>query len=90
MAGPQALGSIQCNIARYRIVGALGDTGDSVSEIQDTATADAAQAGLDQANGAIKTIAQSIVTGAAPPQDARDEVETGLTAAGEALASGDA
>lgn len=45
----------------------------------------AATAGLDQANGGIKQIASAIISGAAPPQTSRDQVEAGLTAMGAAL-----
>jgi hypothetical protein len=84
-----SLGGIQCNIARFRILGALGDTGDAISEIQDADVAAAATAGLDQAQSGISSIAQAILTGEAPPQDGRDQVEAGLAAIGEALTSAD-
>lgn len=83
------LGSIQCNIARVRIVGALGDAGDAISNIQDPATSAAASAGLDQANGGISQIASAIVAGEAPPAEGRSEVEAGLKAMGTALTAGD-
>ena len=84
------LGGLQCNLARVRIVGALGDTEDAVAQIQDGATQAAATAGLEQAQGGISQIAQAIVAGDAPPASGREQVEAGLTAVGEALASGDA
>jgi hypothetical protein len=83
------LGSLDCNLARLRIVNALGDTEASVSEIEDPATQSAAADALGQAQGGIQQIAQAIGAGEAPPQDSRGQVEAGLTAAGEALASGD-
>ncbi|KAH6988349.1 hypothetical protein EDB80DRAFT_689931 [Ilyonectria destructans] len=83
------LGSIQCNIARVRIVGALGDAGDAISNIQDPATSAAASAGLDQANAGISQIASAIVAGEAPPAEGRSEVEAGLQAMGTALTAGD-
>jgi len=84
------LGGIQCNVARLRIVKALGDTQDSVGQIQDTTVQQDASAGLKQAQGGIGQIAQAILAGEAPPQGGRDEVEAGLNAASSALDSGDA
>ncbi|KAG8162190.1 hypothetical protein KVR01_007955 [Diaporthe batatas] len=83
------LGGIGCNIARFQILGALGDTGDAISEIEDADVQAAAQAGLDQANGGISQIASSLLSGGAPPADSRDEVEAGLTAMASALADAD-
>ena len=88
-AGAGGLGGIGCNLARLRIVGALGDTADSVAAIQDTTVQQAASDGVKQAQDGIKTIAQSLFSGGAPPAEARKTVEAGLTAAGDALASGD-
>ncbi|KAI1081106.1 hypothetical protein F5B20DRAFT_71977 [Whalleya microplaca] len=84
------LGSIPCNAARFRIVGALGDTKDAVGQIQDAGVQDAASTGLQQAQDGIGQIAQAIITGQDPPQAGRDQVEAGLGAAGDALAGGDA
>ena len=72
-----------------RIVAALAQTKNSAGDIADAATKDATEAGLTQANAGISTIAQAIVSGDAPPADARDEVEAGIQAAGAALQSGD-
>lgn len=83
------LGGIGCNIARFQILGALGDAGDSISEIQDADVASAAQAGLDQANDGISQIASSLLSGAAAPADSRDQVEAGLAAMDSALADAD-
>ena len=87
--GAQGFGGLGCNIARLQIVRALGDTGNAVAQIQDSATQQAAEAGLIQANAGIESIAQALVAGEAPPQSGRDEVEAGLVATGNALASGD-
>lgn len=72
-----------------RIVGALGDAGDAIGNIQDPATSAAASAGLNQANAGISQIASAIVAGEAPPDEGRTEVEAGLQAMGAALNSGD-
>ncbi|KEF57667.1 uncharacterized protein A1O9_05585 [Exophiala aquamarina CBS 119918] len=82
-------GNIRCNVARLGIVSALGDTMDSISQIQDPTTREAAAAGVDQANSGIRQIASAIISGQAPPQEGRDTTEAGLTAAGQALAGGD-
>lgn len=83
------LGGIGCNVARFQILGALGDAGDSISEIQDADVQSAAQAGLDQANDGISQIASSLLSGAAAPADSRDQVEAGLAAMDSALADAD-
>ncbi|KAI1344375.1 hypothetical protein F5Y15DRAFT_366445 [Xylariaceae sp. FL0016] len=80
---------LACNIARLQIVGALGDTKDSVGQIQDATVADAASTGLQMADDGISQIAQAIVAGEAPPDAGREMVEAGLTAAGKALTGGD-
>lgn len=85
---PRQLGNLACNIARLKIVGALGDAGDAIDNIADPATQTAAQAGLDQANGGIKTIAGSLLSGDAAPASARDEVAAGLAAMQTALGNG--
>ncbi|CAN8100303.1 unnamed protein product [Discula destructiva] len=85
---PRQIGNIACNVARGKVVGALGDAGDAVGQIQDADTQAAAQAGLDQANGGIATIAQAIVAGEAAPADGRADVEAGLAAMNAALAGG--
>lgn len=82
-------GNIRCNVARLGIVSALGDTMDSISQIQDPATKQAAAAGVAQANSGIREIASAIIAGDAPPQSGRETTEAGLTAAGQALAAGD-
>ena len=83
-------GGIACNIARLRIVRALGDTSDNIAGIQDASVQQTAQAGVDQANEGISQIAQAIFAGEAPPAEGRDITEAGLTAASSALDSGDA
>ncbi|KAI1640863.1 hypothetical protein F4809DRAFT_355030 [Biscogniauxia mediterranea] len=83
----QLLDGLKCNVARLRIVGALGDTQDAVADIQDPTVQQAASTALDQAQGGIAQIAKAIFAGEAPPQDGRDQVEAGLTAAGDALGS---
>ncbi|KAJ7083106.1 hypothetical protein B0H15DRAFT_851306 [Mycena belliarum] len=84
------IGSIKCNIDRFKIVTTLAQTGTAVKKIDttdpDTATAvQAAQAGLKSAGDGIKTIALSLVTGKAAPAEARDQVQKGLTDAQDAL-----
>ncbi|KAJ7911916.1 hypothetical protein B0H13DRAFT_2271818 [Mycena leptocephala] len=86
----RALGSLQCNIDRFKIVSTLAATGDAVNKIDttnpDTATAvTAAQSGLSSAGDGIKTIALALITGGTPPADARDQVGKGLTDAQTAL-----
>lgn len=84
------LGGIGCNVARFQILGALGDAGDAISDIQDTGVQSAAQAGLDQANDGIGQIASSLLSGAAAPADSRDAVAAGLAAMNDALSGADA
>ncbi|KAJ7661535.1 hypothetical protein DFH06DRAFT_375740 [Mycena polygramma] len=84
------LGSIQCNIDRAKIVVTLATTGAAVKKIDttDPATATAvttAQAGLTAAGDGIKQIALALVTGSAPPADARDATKQGLLDAQTAL-----
>ncbi|KAI5920090.1 hypothetical protein F4810DRAFT_723816 [Camillea tinctor] len=81
----QLLDGIKCNVARLRIVGALGQTKSAVGDIKDPTVQDAATTGLDQAQGGIAQIAKAIFAGETPPQDGRDQVEAGLTAIGDAL-----
>ncbi|KAJ7886160.1 hypothetical protein B0H14DRAFT_3127930 [Mycena olivaceomarginata] len=94
MAAPvhqqRGLGSIQCNVDRFKIVTTLAATGSAVKKIDttdpDTAAAvSAAQAGLTSAGDGIKTIALALITGGTPPADARDQVQKGLTDAQTAL-----
>ncbi|KAJ7817696.1 hypothetical protein B0H14DRAFT_2521000 [Mycena olivaceomarginata] len=89
-ATADSLGSIQCNVNRLQIVSSLAATTNAVGKIDttdpDTATAvSAAQAGLSSASDGIKAIASSLVSGGAPPADARTQVGTGLNAAQTAL-----
>ncbi|KAL1850782.1 hypothetical protein Daus18300_012790 [Diaporthe australafricana] len=84
------LGGIGCNVARFQILGALGDAKDSISQIQDPDVQSAAQAGLDQANGGISQIASSLLSGAAAPATSRDDVAAGLAAMDDALSAADA
>ncbi|KAG6354739.1 hypothetical protein INS49_003820 [Diaporthe citri] len=83
------LGGIGCNVARFQILGALGDAGDAIGEIQDADVQSAAQAGLDQANDGIGQIASSLLSGAAAPADSRDAVAAGLAAMNDALSAAD-
>lgn len=83
------LGGIGCNVARFQILGALGDAGDAIGGIQDASVQSAAQAGLDQANDGIGQIASSLLSGAAAPADSRDAVEAGLAAMDDALSTAD-
>ncbi|KAJ7183941.1 hypothetical protein C8R46DRAFT_520992 [Mycena filopes] len=85
-----ALGSIKCNVDRFKIVTSLAATNAAVKQIDttDAATATAvgsAQAGLASASAGIKTIALDIITGKAPSAAARTQVQTGLTDAQSAL-----
>ncbi|KAJ7226636.1 hypothetical protein B0H12DRAFT_1148961 [Mycena haematopus] len=87
-----SIGSLTCNIDRFNIVTTLASTGLAVGKIDttnpDTATAVAAvKAGLTSAGDGIKTIALAIVTGKAPPADARDQVKSSLANAQTALNS---
>lgn len=84
------IGGIACNVARLQVVGALGDAETAIGNIQDTDTASAAQAGIDEANGGISEIASAIVAGEQAPDSGRASVESGLTATNSALAAGDA
>ncbi|KAJ7315129.1 hypothetical protein DFH08DRAFT_422497 [Mycena albidolilacea] len=86
----RALGSLQCNVDRFKIVTTLAATSGAVKNIDttnpDTATAVAtAQAGLSSAGDGIKAIALALITGGTPPADARDQVKTGLDDAQTAL-----
>ncbi|OHE92116.1 hypothetical protein CORC01_12571 [Colletotrichum orchidophilum] len=85
-----SLGSLQCNVARLQIVGALSDTQDAVDQISDAKVQQAANAGLQQAQGGISQIAKSLISGGAPPAASRNEVAAGLSAAGTALSGADA
>jgi hypothetical protein len=84
------LGGIVCNIARFRILKALGDTRDAVDQIQNPAVQAAAVEGLDQASSGINQIATALLTGGTPPAGGRDLVADGLAAVGAALSDGDA
>ncbi|KAI0023306.1 hypothetical protein F4780DRAFT_729211 [Xylariomycetidae sp. FL0641] len=87
--GSRQLGGLTCNIARIRIVTALGQTKDEVGSIKDTAVADKASTGLDQAGSGIGEIAKALLSGEDAPAASRDKVAAGLTAAGTALKAGD-
>lgn len=87
---PRQIGNLACNVARIKIVAAFGSAGSAIDDIADPAVKTAAQAGLDQANGGIKTIASAILSGDAAPATARDEVAAGLAAMNTALAGADA
>ncbi|KAF7534761.1 hypothetical protein G7054_g5951 [Neopestalotiopsis clavispora] len=82
--------SLACNLARFQIVKAIGDTKSAVADIQDPAVQSAAAAGVKTAQGGVAQVAGSILTGAAPSADGRDAVESGLNATSAALAGGDA
>ncbi|KAJ6521664.1 hypothetical protein DFH09DRAFT_1192525 [Mycena vulgaris] len=86
----RGLGSLTCNVDRFKIVTGLIATGAAVKKIDttnpDTATAvAAAQAGLTAAGDSIKDIALALVTGKAPPADARTGVSQGLNDTRSAL-----
>lgn len=59
-------------------------------QIANTTTQTAAQTGLNQANGGVKTIAQSLIAGQQAPDAGRQAVEAGLVAMNSALAGGNA
>lgn len=84
------IGGIACNVARIKVVSALGDAGDAIAQIQDPAVQTAAQDGLDQANGGVDAIKATIVAGETASADGRLAVEAGLAAMADALAAGDA
>ncbi|GLB43718.1 hypothetical protein LshimejAT787_1402300 [Lyophyllum shimeji] len=95
LSGRAGVGSfIQCNLARLKTVGGLAGTTSAVQKLAGAAGADAAtssavtaaQAGLKDAQTGIQTIAQALISGQAPPADARDQVGKGLNAAQTALA----
>lgn len=86
----QAQSSAACNAARINIVGNLIQVNNFIQQIEDPATQQAAQAGVDEAVSGIQTIGEAIVAGEAPPAEARDITGAGLQATGEALAAGDA
>ncbi|KAJ6558216.1 hypothetical protein B0H19DRAFT_1070758 [Mycena capillaripes] len=86
----RGLGSLTCNVDRFKIVTTLAATGLAVGKIDttnpDTATAvAAAQAGLTSSGDGIKSIALALVTGGSPPADARDQTKQGLLDAQTAL-----
>ena len=64
-------------------------TGGISNDIADPAVKDATTAGLKAAGDGIKTIAKALITGGAPPAEARDAVKAGLDASTAALAGGD-
>ncbi|KAJ7788334.1 hypothetical protein B0H14DRAFT_3577108 [Mycena olivaceomarginata] len=76
----RALGSLQCNVDRFKIVTTLAATSGAVMNIDTTS-----QAGLSSAGDGIKAIALALITGGTPPADARDQVKTGLDDAQTAL-----
>jgi len=84
------IGNLQCNLARLRIVKALGSAGKNLKQIDtaDPAAADAAStasAGVASANAGVKTIAGALITGQKAPAAARDQVGQGLENAQTAL-----
>ncbi|KAJ7766038.1 hypothetical protein B0H16DRAFT_384877 [Mycena metata] len=84
------LGSIKCNIDRFKIVTSLAATNAAVKQI-DTSSSDTAaavgtaQTGLSSAADGIKTIALNIITGQSPSAAARTQVQNGLNDAQTAL-----
>ncbi|KAJ7931043.1 hypothetical protein B0H13DRAFT_2263954 [Mycena leptocephala] len=88
----RGIGSLSCNVDRFKIVTGLISTGSAVGKIDttDPATATAvaaAQAGLKAAGDSIKDIALALVTGKAPPADSRTGVSQGLNDTRSALES---
>ncbi|KAJ6500220.1 hypothetical protein C8R47DRAFT_1110943 [Mycena vitilis] len=84
------LGSLACNVDRFKIVTGLVSAGSAVNAIDtsDPATATAvaaAQAGLKTVGDSIKDIALALVTGKAAPADARTGVSQGLNDTRSAL-----
>ncbi|KAL0958458.1 hypothetical protein HGRIS_000600 [Hohenbuehelia grisea] len=87
---PRQIGNLTCNLARLRIVGALGRTGRNMKKIDtnDAAAATAvstASTGLGNANAGVATIARAIFTGQQAPASARDQVGEGMLSAQAAL-----
>lgn len=82
------LGSLECNIARVKIIADLAATRSAVNKISDNSVKTAASAGLDSARSGILDIAAALVTGQSAPQSGRDQVSSGLNATAAALASG--
>ncbi|KAJ7755172.1 hypothetical protein B0H16DRAFT_1541308 [Mycena metata] len=81
---------LACSIDRAKILISLATTGIDVKKIDttnpDTAKAvAAAQQALASAGGGVATIALSLISGGAPPADARTQVQTGLNDAQTAL-----
>lgn len=87
---PRQAGNAACNTARREVVTSLGTASTSIAQIQDPTVKTAAQAGLDQATGGIKAIAQTLKAGQTASAAGRDEVQAGLGAMSTALTGGSA
>lgn len=87
---PRQAGNAACNQARVEVVSSLSDAGQAIAQIEDPSVQSAAQAGLDQANGGIAAIAQTLRAGETASAAGRDDVTAGLQAMASALAGGDA
>ncbi|KAF7301017.1 hypothetical protein MIND_00665300 [Mycena indigotica] len=93
VAAPLDFGKIlsKCNLDRFNIVTSLAATGVALAKI-DTSDADMAAAvgtaksGLVSAGEGIGKIALALISGGAPPADARDQTQQGLLNAQQALA----
>jgi hypothetical protein len=86
------IGDLQCNIARFKTVGALGKAKKAVSALaaQANGTSDAtniatAASSLDSAQDGILSIAGALLTGKTAPASARTQVGDGLQNALAAL-----
>ncbi|KAL8409733.1 hypothetical protein RB594_006232 [Gaeumannomyces avenae] len=84
-----SLGSIKCNLARARIVGALSASKSAANSITDATVKQATLDGINAANGGVSNIGKALVAGTAPPSSEREKVEAGLRAATAAAQGGD-
>ncbi|THH17983.1 hypothetical protein EW146_g2908 [Bondarzewia mesenterica] len=82
------IGNLQCNIDRLAIVGKLGQTQSSLTDLagalngtSDATNVQAVQTSVSGAQGAIGVIAKALLTGQTAPAEARDQVAGNLTAA---------
>jgi len=80
-------GSDECNIARGQVIDGLALAGTDITALLAEANVEAAAllgdglVGVDNAQAGVNTIIHALVAGDAPPAEARDEVDAGLTEA---------
>ncbi|EJT69949.1 hypothetical protein GGTG_12832 [Gaeumannomyces tritici R3-111a-1] len=84
-----SLGSISCNLARAKIVGALSAAKSAANSITDATVKQATLDGINAANGGISNIGKALVAGTASPTSEREKVEAGIKAAAAAAQGGD-